>query len=83
MIIAEIHQNDKLIFSSVYQTPHLSLESVIKNLELYVVSEQLNTVHECYIRARFDNSAFAKPKASELDLSGYDNNTFDKIRGIN
>lgn len=53
MIEAEIHRNDKLLMQRTYHDPQLSLEQVLKQLELYVVNEQLNTVGECLLRARF------------------------------
>jgi hypothetical protein len=55
MIEAEVHRNDKLLMQRVYYEPSLSLEMVLKNLELYIVNEQLNTAGECMLRVRFSN----------------------------
>lgn len=55
MIEAEVHRNDQLLMQRVYHEPTLSLEGVLRQLELYVVNEQLNTVGECLLRVRFSN----------------------------
>lgn len=55
MIEAEIHCNDKLLMQRNYHDHDLSLESVVKQLEMYVLNEQLNTAGECLIRVRFSN----------------------------
>jgi hypothetical protein len=38
-----------------YYEPSLSLEMVLKQLEMYIVNEQLNTAGECLLRVRFSN----------------------------
>jgi hypothetical protein len=55
MIEAEIHRNDQLLMSRTYYDPSLSLEKVLKSLEMYIISEQLNTAGECLLRVRFSN----------------------------
>lgn len=55
MIRAEIHRNGQLLMNRIYYEPSLSLEMVLKNLEMYVVNEQLNIAGECLLRARFEN----------------------------
>lgn len=55
MIEAEIHRNDQLLMARTYYDNNLSLEMVMKGLEMYVVSEQLNFAGECNIRVRFGN----------------------------
>lgn len=55
MIEAEIHRNGALLMQRVYHEPTLSLEQVLKQLEGYVVDEQLNTEGECLLRVRFAN----------------------------
>lgn len=53
MIEAEVHRNGQLLFQRVYHEPSLSLETVLKQLEMYIVNEQLNTAGECLLRVRF------------------------------
>ncbi len=55
MIEAEVHRNDQLLMQRTYHEPTLSLEGVLKQLEMYVVNEQLNTAGECLLRVRFCN----------------------------
>lgn len=53
MIEAEVHRNGQLLLQRTYHEPALSLETVLKQLELYVVNEQLNNTGECLLRVRF------------------------------
>lgn len=55
MIEAEVHRNDELLMQRTYYEPSLSLEMVLKQLEMYVVAEQLNNTGECLLRVRFSN----------------------------
>ncbi|MEB3329089.1 MAG: hypothetical protein VKQ33_07645 [Candidatus Sericytochromatia bacterium] len=55
MIEAEVHRNGQLLLQRTYHEPSLSLEAVLKQLELYIVNEQLNNVGECLLRVRFGN----------------------------
>ncbi len=55
MIEAEVHRNDQLLMQRTYSEPSLSLEAVLKQLEMYVVNEQLNTAGECLLRVRFNS----------------------------
>lgn len=60
MIEAEVHRNDELLMQRTYYEPSLSLEMVLKQLEMYVVAEQLNSSGECLLRVRFSN--LSKPQ---------------------
>ncbi|MBI6545220.1 MAG: hypothetical protein HY692_00410 [Cyanobacteria bacterium NC_groundwater_1444_Ag_S-0.65um_54_12] len=53
MIEAEVHCNDEILMQRTYHEPSLSLEMVLKQLEMYVVAEQLNHSGECLLRVRF------------------------------
>ena len=53
MIEAEVHRDEIVLMQRTYQEPSLSLESVLRQLELYVVAEQLNQQSECLLRVRF------------------------------
>ena len=53
MIEAEVHRNDEVLMLRTYSEPSLSLETVLKQLEMYVVAEQLNHSGECLLRVRF------------------------------
>lgn len=53
MIEAVVEQDGKVIIQREYTNPSLSLEVVLKRLEDYVTSEQLNTAGECTLRVRF------------------------------
>lgn len=53
MIEAEVIQNDKCIMQRTYTEPGLSLENVLKHLEMYTVAEQINYAGECILRVRF------------------------------
>ncbi len=53
MIEAEVHQNDQLLLQRTFYEPTLSLEAVLKQLEMYIVNEMLNTAGECVMRVRF------------------------------
>ncbi|MEB3198603.1 MAG: hypothetical protein VKP62_15505 [Candidatus Sericytochromatia bacterium] len=53
MIEAEVHRNGQLLLQRTYHEPALSLETVLKQLEMYIVNEQLNTAGECLLRVRF------------------------------
>lgn len=55
MIEAEIHCNDKLLMQRNYSDASISLEAVVKQLEMYVLNEQLNAAGECLIRVRFSS----------------------------
>jgi hypothetical protein len=55
VIEAEVHRNDQLLMQRTYYEPSMTLDMVLKNLELYIVNEQLNTAGECLLRARFGN----------------------------
>ncbi len=55
MIEAEVHRNEEVLMRRTYHEPSLSLESVLKQLEMYVVAEQLNNAGECLLRVRFAN----------------------------
>lgn len=55
MIEAEVHRNDQLLMQRTYSEPTLSLESVLKMLEMYIINEQLNTTGECLLRVRFSH----------------------------
>ena len=53
MIEAEVHRNDELLMRRTFEGPALSLETVLRRLEFYVVGEQLNATGECLLRVRF------------------------------
>ncbi len=53
VIEAEVHRNDEVLMLRTYTEPSLSLETVLKQLEMYVVAEQLNHSGECLLRVRF------------------------------
>lgn len=53
MIEAEVHRNEEVLMRRTFVEPSLSLESVLKQLEMYVVAEQLNNSGECLLRVRF------------------------------
>ncbi len=53
MIEAEVHRNEEIIMKRQYHEPSLSLEVVLKQLEMYVVEEQLNNSGECLLRVRY------------------------------
>ncbi len=53
MIEAEVHRNEEVLMRRTFHEPSLSLESVLKQLEMYVVAEQLNNTGECLLRVRF------------------------------
>lgn len=53
MIEAEVHRNEEVLMRRTFVEPSLSLESVLKQLEMYVVAEQLNNTGECLLRVRF------------------------------
>ncbi|MBM3266170.1 MAG: hypothetical protein FJZ01_00860 [Candidatus Sericytochromatia bacterium] len=55
MIEAEVHRNEEVLMRRTFHEPSLSLESVLKQLEMYVVAEQLNNTGECLLRVRFAN----------------------------
>ncbi|MEB3221019.1 MAG: hypothetical protein VKS61_02980 [Candidatus Sericytochromatia bacterium] len=55
MIEAEVHRNGQLLLQRTYSEPSLSLEAVLKQLEMYIVNEQLNNAGECLLRVRFGN----------------------------
>lgn len=55
MIQAEIHREGELLMTRNFQDPTLTLESVMKQLEKYVVEEQFNLEGECVIRVRFNH----------------------------
>ena len=55
MIEAEVHRNEEVLMRRTYHEPSLSLETVLKQLEMYVVAEQLNNAGECLLRVRFAN----------------------------
>lgn len=55
IIEAEVHRNDQVIMTRTFNDPNLSLERVLKNLEMYIVYEQLNIAGECLCRVRFSN----------------------------
>jgi hypothetical protein len=56
MIEAEVHRNEEVLMRRTYNEPSLSLESVLKQLEMYVIAEQLNNSGECLLRVRFSNN---------------------------
>ena len=56
MIHAKIHRNDQVLMHRTFDEPSLSLEQVLKYLELYVINEQLNVSGECRIRVRFNTT---------------------------
>ena len=53
VIEAEVHRNEEVIMRREYHEPSLSLETVLKQLEMYVVAEQMNLPGECLLRVRF------------------------------
>jgi hypothetical protein len=55
MVEAEVHRNDQLLMQRTFYDPCLSLESVMKSLEMYIVNEELNKAGECLVRVRFSN----------------------------
>ena len=55
MIECEIEQNGNMLMHRTFYDRNLTLETVIKQMEMYVVNEQLNTDGECYVRVRFAN----------------------------
>lgn len=55
MIEAEVQRNDEILMQRTYYEPSLSLEMVLKQLEMYIVAEQLNNSAECLLRVRFSN----------------------------
>lgn len=55
MIEAEVQRNDEILMQRTYYEPSLSLEMVLKQLEMYIVAEQLNSTAECLLRVRFSN----------------------------
>lgn len=55
MIEAEVHRNGERLMQRTYHEPTLTLEQVLKQLEHYIVSEQLNSAGECLLRCRFTN----------------------------
>ena len=60
MIEAEVHRNDELLMRRTFSDGTLSLEAVLRRLELYVVSEQLNASGECLLRVRFGEGGPAR-----------------------
>lgn len=56
MIEAEVHRNEEVLMRRTYHENGLSLETVLKQLEMYVVAEQLNNEGECLLRVRFAQS---------------------------
>jgi hypothetical protein len=57
MIEAEVKRGGHLIMQRTYYDPSLSLERALKNLEDYIIAEQLNHAGECVVRVRFPNLA--------------------------
>lgn len=55
MIQAEVHRNGQLLMQRTFHEPSLTLEVVLKQLELYIVQEALNNAGECLLRVRFEN----------------------------
>lgn len=55
MIEAQVHRNDQLLMHRTYYDPNMSLEMVLKQLEMYIVNEQLHFAGECLLRVRFGN----------------------------
>lgn len=53
MIEAEVHRNDEVLMRRTFSDRALTLEAVLRQLELYVVGEQLNASGECLLRVRF------------------------------
>lgn len=60
MIEAEVKRNDEILMQRTYYEPSLSLEMVLKQLEMYVVAEQLNESGECLLRVRFTHTDKAR-----------------------
>lgn len=56
MIEAEVHRNGEIIMKRQYDKSSLSLETVLQQLEMYVIAEQLNHPGECLLKVRFANS---------------------------
>ena len=53
MIEAEVCRSGEVIMRRRYHDPSYSLEAVLKQLELYVVAEQLNNTGECLLKFRY------------------------------
>lgn len=53
MIEAEVHRNEEVLMRRTFHDPGMSLESALKQLEMYVTAEQLNNTGECLLRVRF------------------------------
>ncbi len=53
MIEAEVRRGEKLLMRRTYRESSLSLEKVLKQLEMYVVEEQLNDDDECHLNVFF------------------------------
>jgi hypothetical protein len=53
LITAEVHRSEELLMRRTYHGSSLSLEMVLKQLEMYVVEEQLNDDDECHLNVFF------------------------------
>ena len=56
MIVANITKDGEILMTRHFSDPERSLQSVLNELEAYVVGEQLNLGGECVLRARRTNS---------------------------
>lgn len=52
MIVADITKDGVVLMTRLFDDPARSLNSVVTELEAYVVAEQLNLGSECVLRAR-------------------------------